>query len=169
MVTDVLTFSRVSRAEVQLHPIALDKLVRDVIQQYPAMQAPRAVIDVAGLHSVHGHEPSLTQIVSNLLNNAVKFVAPGVAPHVQVWTEATGGNVRLFVRDNGIGIKPEYQGRLFRMFERVHPDLPYEGTGVGLAIVRKAANRMGGEVGLSSDGVTGALFWVQLPGAKGAG
>jgi PAS domain S-box-containing protein len=168
MVTDVLTFSRVSRAEVQMRTIALDKLVRDVIQQYPAMQAPRAVIDVAGLHSVHGHEPSLTQIVSNLLNNAVKFVAPGVTPHVQVWTETTGGNVRLFVRDNGIGIKPEYQGRLFRMFERVHPDLPYEGTGVGLAIARKAANRMGGEVGLSSDGITGALFWVQLPGAKGA-
>jgi PAS domain S-box-containing protein len=169
MVTDVLTFSRVSRAEVQMHTIALDRLVRDVIQQYPAMQAPRAVIDVAELHSVHGHEPSLTQIVSNLLNNAVKFVAPGNTPQIQVWTEVIGSNVRLFVRDNGIGIKPEYQGRLFRMFERVHPNLPYEGTGVGLAIVRKAANRMGGEVGLSSDGVTGALFWVQLPGAKGTG
>jgi PAS domain S-box-containing protein len=167
MVTDVLTFSRVSRAEVQLQTIPLDKLVRDVIQQYPAMQPPRAVIDVAGLHPVHGHEPSMIQIISNLLNNSVKFVAPGVTPHVRVWTEVAADHVRLFVRDNGIGIKPAHHQRLFRMFERVHPDLPYEGTGVGLAIVRKAANRMGGDVGLMSDGSTGTLFWVQLPAAKG--
>jgi PAS domain S-box-containing protein len=168
MVMDVLTFSRISRSEVQLQTVALDRLVRDIVQQYPAMHPPRAIIDIGSLHPVHGHEPSLTQIVSNLLNNAVKFVAPGVCPHVRVWTEVMGPSVRLLIRDNGIGIKPEYQDRLFRMFERVHPDLPYEGTGVGLAIVRKAANRIGGEVGVASDGITGALFWVQLPAAKGA-
>lgn len=162
MVTDVLTFSRVSRSELRLDRINLDQLVRSVIEQYPAMQPPRARIEVAPLHEVEGHEPSLVQIVSNLLANAVKFVEPGVVPVVRVWTEKNAAGVRLWVQDNGIGIEPDRQERLFKMFERVHPDLPYEGTGVGLAIVRKAALRMGGDVGAHSAGEGGASFWVQL-------
>ena len=75
------------------------------------------------------------------------------------------GNVRLWVQDNGIGIQPAHQPRLFRMFERVHPSLPYDGTGVGLAIVRKALQRMGGDAGVESDGSKGSTFWIQLPGA----
>jgi len=74
--------------------------------------------------------------------------------------------VRLCVRDQGIGIEPRYQDRLFNIFERIHPNLEYEGTGVGLAIVRKAAERMRGRVGIESDGVNGSLFWVELPGAE---
>ena len=166
MVLDVLTFSRISRAELRFERVPLDKLVRDIIQHYPAMQPPRARIDVQPLPDVLGHEPSLMQVLSNLLSNAVKFVAADVTPTVRVWSESNGSTIRLFVQDNGIGIKPERQARLFRMFERVHPDLPYEGTGVGLAIVRKAATRMGGDVGVHSDGSHGSTFWVQLPAAK---
>jgi PAS domain S-box-containing protein len=163
MVLDVLTFSRISRSELRVEHVQLDKLVRDTIRHYPNMQAPHAQIEVATLHDVIGHEPSLIQIVSNLLSNAVKFVAPGTVPSVRVWTELMGNGVRLYVQDNGIGIRPERQDRLFKMFERIHPELPYEGTGVGLAIVRRAANRMGGEVGMKSDGASGATFWVQMP------
>jgi signal transduction histidine kinase len=169
MVLDVLTFSRISRSELKMERVALDKLVRDLVQHYPGMQPPRAVIQIDPLAAVLGHEPSLTQTVSNLLSNAVKFVPAGVTPQVRLWTERRESGVRLYVQDNGIGIKPEHQERLFRMFERVHPDLPYEGTGVGLAIVRKAVNRMGGTVGVESDGRNGARFWVQLPAAEGAG
>jgi PAS domain S-box-containing protein len=167
MVTDVLTFSRLSGAELHLERVEVDKLVRDIVNQYPSMQPPNAELEIAPLHAVHGHEPSLTQIISNLLGNAVKFVAPGVRPRIRVWTELTNGGVRLFIRDNGIGIRPAQQKRLFQMFERMHPDLPYEGTGVGLAIVRKAANRMGGEVGVISEGAGGATFWVQVPAPLG--
>jgi PAS domain S-box-containing protein len=169
MVLDVLTFSRISRADLRMERVRLDPLVREIIQHYPAMQPPRATIEVAHLHDVFGHEPSLTQVVSNLLGNAVKFVAPGVTPLVRVWTEINADGVRLFVRDNGIGIKPERQSRLFRMFERLHPDMPYEGTGVGLAIVRKAATRMGGNVGVISEEGSGTTFWVQLPATEGTG
>jgi signal transduction histidine kinase len=87
---------------------------------------------------------------------------------IKVWTETSRDGVRLLVRDNGIGVKPDRQSRLFKMFERVHPGLPYEGTGVGLAIVRKAALRMGGEAGMRSDGSNGSTFWVQLPAAESA-
>jgi signal transduction histidine kinase len=73
------------------------------------------------------------------------------------------GRVRLWIEDNGIGIKPEYRSRLFGMFERVHPEQNYEGTGIGLAIVRKAVERMNGAAGFESDGVSGSRFWIELP------
>lgn len=163
MVLDVLTFSRLSREELKLEPVNLDRLVRDLLPQYPRMQPPDVIIDIEPLADVIGHEPSLTQAISNLLANAVKFVRPGVTPHIRIWTERRGEHVRLWVQDNGIGISPEFQDRLFRMFERLHPGLSYDGTGVGLAIVRKAMTRMNGEAGVESDGVHGSRFWLQLP------
>ena len=93
----------------------------------------------------------------------VWFVARGTTPRLQVWTEIRDGKVRLWIDDNGIGIKSEYQRRLFGMFERVHQDKSYDGTGIGLAIVRKAVERMGGTAGVQSDGLTGSSFWIELP------
>jgi PAS domain S-box-containing protein len=164
LIQDVLTYSRLARFEIQLQPVSLDKLLHDVIQQYPEMQPPNAEIAVREpLHGVLAHEPSLTQAVSNLLSNGVKFVAPGTTPRLEVWTEAHNGSVRLWVEDNGIGINPKYQSRLFGMFERVHQDAGYDGNGIGLAIVRKAAEKMGGSVGVKSDGAHGSSFWIELP------
>ncbi len=163
MILDVLSFSRIARGDHTMERVALDKLVREIVRHYPEMQSPRAVLAIESLADVTGHEPSLTQVISNLLSNAVKFVPAGVTPEVKVWTEQRGGQVRLHVRDNGIGIPPQYQHRLFNMFERVHPDLPYEGTGVGLAIVRKAVERMNGTLGVQSAPGTGSTFWIELP------
>jgi signal transduction histidine kinase len=163
MILDVLTYARIARDELRMEVVALDRLVRDMILQYPEMQYPAAVITVQPLQDVMGHEPSLAQAVSNLLRNAIKFVAPGVIPRVTVWTERRGEEIRLWVEDNGIGIAPKHHSRLFCMFERIHPKMPYEGTGVGLAVTRKAIERMGGKVGVESDGVQGSRFWIQLP------
>jgi PAS domain S-box-containing protein len=166
MIRDILAYGRIARNELVFSPQSLDRLARDTISLYPALQPPNAEIEVGELGSVMGHEPSIVQIVSNLLINAVKFVAPGVKPVVKIWSEPAGSRLRLWIEDNGIGIDPAYQGRLFNMFERIHPNLPYEGTGVGLAIVRKAADRMGGAVGVESDGTHGSKFWVVLPTEK---
>ncbi len=167
MIREVLTYSRLARCEIVVQPVSLDSLVREIVQQYPGIQASGSEIEIAEqLESVIGHEPSLTQVISNLLSNACKFVQPHTAPHCKVWTERSNGHVRLFIRDNGIGIKPEHQHRLFGMFERIHPESQYEGTGIGLAIVRKAMERMGGQVGVESDGKNGSQFWIQLPAAK---
>ena len=83
-----------------------------------------------------------------------------------IGAENGGTRVRLWIEDNGIGIKPQQQGRLFGMFERAHADKNYEGTGIGLAIVKKGIERMGGSVGLQSDGISGSQFWIELPAAK---
>jgi len=170
LIQDILTYSRLSRREIKLQPILLDKLTRDIIRQYLDLSAsggPEVTVE-GQLLPVIGHEPSLSQAISNLLNNAVKFVEPGTKPKVNIRTERRNADVRLWIEDNGIGIKPEYQHRLFNVFERVHPEKSYEGTGIGLAIVRKAAERMGGKTGVESDGINGSRFWIQLPAAEKA-
>jgi PAS domain S-box-containing protein len=165
LVRELLVYSRIARAELDLQPVSLDSLVRDIVSHYHEMQQPQAEIRTRGsLHSVIAHEPSLTQAISNLLDNAVKFVAPGVKPEVELYSERLGDRLRLWVRDNGIGIKPEYRHRLFGLFERIHNGKHYEGTGIGLAIVRKSVERMGGKVGVESNG-KGSKFWIELPSA----
>ena len=108
----------------------------------------------------------LSQCLSNLLNNAVKFVAEGVTPHVRVRAETSDADVRIWIEDNGIGIAPEYLNRIFGVFERIPGPRHYEGTGIGLAIVRKAATRMGGSVSVESEPGKGSRFCLYLPGRK---
>ena len=162
---DVLVYSKIPRASLQLHAVALDPLVSDVAGQYRQSKTRDAEIVVeTPLLPVIGNESFLAQAISNLVDNAVKFAFPDRAPHIRIWTEAQQGQVRLWVEDNGIGIKPEHQKRIWGMFERIHPQTKFEGTGIGLAIVRKTIERMNGTVGVESDGVTGSKFWIQLPG-----
>ncbi|HMJ89411.1 MAG TPA: PAS domain S-box protein, partial [Candidatus Acidoferrum sp.] len=168
LINDVLTLSRVAQNEVRLHEIALHPFIEELIEQYPEMQ--QANIELGELQTVIGDDASLSQAVSNLLSNAIKFVTPGDRPHVRVWCEPEGESVRIWVADKGIGIAPELQGKLFGIFQRLRPNEGYEGTGIGLAIVRKAVERMGGKVGVESDGKTGSRFWVELKGiTNGAG
>jgi PAS domain S-box-containing protein len=166
LIHDILIYSRLSQREIRLQPVSLARLVPEIVQQYPGLQPPTSIEVQEPLLEVLGHEPSLVQAISNLLSNAVKFVAPGTLPRIQLQTERRGGQIRFCVKDNGIGIRPAHQHRLFGMFERIHPEDTYEGTGIGLAIVRKAVERMGGQVGVESDGVNGSRFWIQLPAAN---
>ncbi len=163
LIRDVLTYSRIVRLPYEPRPVDLEKLLADVIRQDPALQPPRAEIHVEHpLTPVLGNETFLTQCLANLLVNAVKFVRSGVTAKVRIWTEERPPNIRLWLSDNGIGIAPEHHQRIFGMFERVHAPKEYEGTGIGLAIVKKAAERMGGRVGLESELGRGSRFWLEL-------
>lgn len=132
---------------------------------------------------VLGNETLLIQCFSNLLGNAVKFVRRNTRPRVRIWAEPSGRMapedksessevhlvrparpVRIWIEDNGIGISKSARHRLFGMFQRLHPG--YEGTGIGLAIVRKVVNRMGGRVGVKSVEGEGSRFWVELQEAS---
>jgi PAS domain S-box-containing protein len=164
LINDVLAYTRVNRDRLELVPISLEEVLRQVVQHAPELQPPRASIVVqAPLPHVLGNEAFLTQVLANLLGNAVKFVPHDRQPRVEITAERHGSFVRLSLADNGIGIKPEHQARLFGLFERLNVDKHYEGTGMGLAIVRRAVERMGGSVGLESDGRTGSRFWLDLP------
>jgi PAS domain S-box-containing protein len=161
LITDVLTYSRLVGEPLELEPVDLDALVGQLLAENPRLQPPAVDIRFCTpLLPVRANVAYLTQAVSNLLYNAVKFVPAGRTPVVLIWTEAAGNRVRLLVQDNGIGISPEDQPRIFGMFERLHAH--YEGTGIGLAIVRKAMERMRGQVGVRSESGQGATFWLEL-------
>ena len=163
LIQDVLAYTQGLGPDAKIEPINVDALVRQVIASYPQLHLAGAEIKIDGvLPKVLGNDASLTQCFSNLLTNAVKFVAPGATPRVRVWAEAIDADVRLWVEDNGIGIELKDQERIFKMLERVPSATPYEGTGMGLAIVRKAAERMGGTAGLESELGHGSRFWIQF-------
>jgi PAS domain S-box-containing protein len=166
LVQDILTYSRVARAEIQLAPVDLEKLIHQVTQVYPELQQSAKIEIHRPLLKVIAHEPSVTQCISNLLGNAVKFVPADRQAHIVVSTERRDGKVRVWFSDNGIGIAPEHQQRIFRMFETAHHAGGYEGTGIGLAIVRKAVERMGGNVGVESTPGKGSRFWIELQEAQ---
>lgn len=167
LIQDVLMYSRVARESIQLGTLDVENLLRQIIHERPDFQPPKAEVEIRlPLQPVRGHEVYLTQCITNLLDNAVKFVPPGRQPRVRIWNEALDGQLRLWFEDNGIGIPKEAQARVFEMFQRVHGETDYPGTGIGLTVVRKAVERMGGAVGVESEPGEGSRFWLQLPRAE---
>ncbi|MDB6034950.1 MAG: putative histidine kinase, classic, partial [Verrucomicrobiales bacterium] len=166
LVHDVLTMSRVARAELKVHPISLQEFIEEIVEQHPAMQSPAAEVQIQTPHRVMADDTSLSQAIGNLLSNAVKFMPEGTKPVVMVRSEQAGQEVRLWIEDNGIGIPEKHRRKLFVMFQRLPAMQQYEGTGIGLAIVRKAVERMGGTVGIEENQSQGSRFWLQLKGAE---
>jgi PAS domain S-box-containing protein len=170
LIQDLLVYSRVSRSQLEIGAVSWRSVVEAAQTQLDAeLREREARVTVEEpLRSVTGHQATLVQVTANLLGNAIKFVPPGTAPRVRVWTEARGQKVRCWVEDNGMGIAPEHQERIFGIFERLHSGDRYPGTGIGLAIVRKGVERMGGRVGVESTPGEGSRFWVELEAAESA-
>jgi signal transduction histidine kinase len=160
---DVLTYTRVTREGIEMGDVDLDTLVPALVEEY-GMANQEARIEVnQPLGRVRGHEALLAQCLSNLIGNGLKFVQHGVPPRLRIWTESKDTQRRIFVADNGIGIRAEDQSRIFQLFERL--DTKHPGTGLGLAIVRKAAERMQGSVGVTSEPGRGSTFWIEVQSA----
>ncbi len=165
LIQDLLAYSRLSRADLHTQPVSLQAVVDEALGQLSdEVRRTDAQVSVeTPLPQIVAHRPTLAMVVTNLLTNALKFTAPGVRPEVRVRAEEERRVVRLWVEDNGIGVAPEHRQRIFDVFERLHGDEAYPGTGIGLAIVRKGVERMGGRAGVEpADGV-GSRFWVELP------
>jgi PAS domain S-box-containing protein len=162
LIREALHYTQAALQQLPMRPVDLDQLIRGMLDTYPNFHPDQAEVRIEGrLPIVQGNEALLTQCFSNLLGNAVKFVAPGQKPQVEVGADNSATVARITVRDRGIGIPRHAQSRLFGMFQKL--DNQYEGTGIGLAIVRKVVQRMGGKVGVESEVGEGSRFWVELP------
>ena len=164
LIQDLLAYSRLTREEVHLEPVDLEVSVNQVLEDMaPEVQARRAAVTVVPpLPTVMAHRVTLDQVLTNLLTNALKFVARGAVPRVLIRAENLNHTVRIWVEDNGIGIAEHHQNRIFRVFERLNKVEEYPGTGIGLAIVQKAVERMRGKVGFESHIDKGSKFWIEL-------
>lgn len=165
LITDLLAFARVGRGGPAPGPVAMERVLAD------AQAALAATIRDKGARITHdplpvvaGTETELRQLLQNLLDNAMKFQA-GATPEVHVSARPAGANWEIAVRDNGIGIRPEHQDRIFRMFERLHDTDSYAGTGIGLAVCRKIVEQHGGRIGVESRPGAGSTFRFSLPAA----
>ena len=194
LVSDLLAFSRVSQQQVVLSSFTIEPIIETLL----AMRVPelkQAVTVVKPLHSVIANKDLLQQVLSNLIDNAFKFIHPDTAPKITIRSEVVshgspstrggtllfnasemmhGGcephttegplqHVRIWVQDQGIGISPELHRKIFGIFERGVSSQHYEGTGMGLAIVSRAMQRMGGTCGVESEPGKGSRFWIVLP------
>jgi two-component system CheB/CheR fusion protein len=168
LIQDLLAYSRLTRDGVPLEPLDLGPLLESLLQELDfEIRDRRAEVVVQGpLPRVRANRATLSQVLTNLLTNAVKFVPRGTLPRVQLRAERLDGQVRLWIEDNGLGIDPAHHQRIFRVFERLNREGEYPGTGIGLAIVRKGMERMGGRVGLESQKGQGSRFWIELAAEK---
>jgi signal transduction histidine kinase len=167
LIRDLLDYSRLARAELLLAPVEFHQVVAAAKQQVARiLQESGATLNVsADLPTVQGHFGTLVQVLANLLGNSAKFVTPGVKPVVTIRSERRGEVVRILVEDNGIGVPPQFHERIFHVFARLHGPEEFPGTGIGLAVVRKGIERLGGRVGVESAAGNGACFWFELPAA----
>lgn len=172
MIGDILEFSRLSRVDVRVERVPLRTAVEEAVALLKsALEDKNAQLEVSvdPEWAVFAHHQTLVQALTNLLANAVKFVAEGVRPDVRVRAERRNPTrVRLSVEDNGIGIDPAHQQRIFEVFQRLHGEEKYPGTGIGLALVKKGVERMGGQVGVESALGSGSRFWIELKSAGGS-
>jgi PAS domain S-box-containing protein len=164
LIKDLLTFSRMGQMDVVHEPVSLEPSIRGALWELAAeIEARRATVHAPSTYpTVIGDRSLLDQVAANLLSNALKFVPPDRIPEVDVTVREHDGMVRLLVRDNGIGIEPQYYDRIFKVFERLDAAQAVEGTGVGLAIVARAVDRLGGKAGVESRVGEGSTFWVDL-------
>jgi len=163
LLLDLLAFGRIARIELELTPVPVEKAWEIALFQCAAEidHSHAKIISESPLPTVLAHEPTLAQCLANLLSNALKFVAPDVQPRVRFHAEERDTGIRLWLEDNGVGIPDDQTERVFRVFERLH-GARYTGTGIGLSIVRKGIERMGGHVGVESSPAGGSRFWIDL-------
>lgn len=165
LIADLLEYSRLGQKTLSPEPVALDRVVRHVLETFAQdMEQSGASVDVEEpLPEVLGHRATLQQVVQNLVGNALKYVEPGTSPEIRIRAEVHDGRVRLYVQDRGIGIPAEELDTIFKIFTRLHGIENYPGTGVGLAYVKKAVERLDGSVGVESTPGEGSTFWLELP------
>ena len=165
LIQDLLQYGRLGHMDLPCEPVDLSARIAAVLNYLAdEIKTSRGDVKVAEpLPQVWANAKVLDQVLTNLVGNALKFVEPGATPQIRIGSELGPEMVHLWIKDNGIGIDAEHHERVFGVFERLNGADAYPGSGIGLAIVRKGVERMGGRVGVESKLGSGSRFWLDLP------
>lgn len=164
VINDLLEFSRAGSATAELEPLPLQQALQQALTELePVLRSMRAEVQVGALPRVCGDATQLAQLLRNLIDNAIKYVAAGVQPRIRIDATTRGPWAEVRVADNGIGIPEEHRARVFQIFQRLHGAETYPGTGVGLAICKKVVDRHGGELWVEPAVGGGSTFCFTLP------
>jgi len=167
LIDDLLAFSRLGRAPMQTTPVDMTALAQDVFEllNRPAPEsAPH--FELKPLPALQGDQNMLRQVLVNLLGNAIKFSSKNPAPVIEMGGARKNGNITFYVKDNGVGFDERYIRKLFGVFQRLHSESEFEGTGVGLALVQRVIQRHGGKVWAEGKLDHGATFYFSVPVRK---
>ena len=165
LINDLLDFSRISTTALKFERTELDPIIQDVITELKdTIQEKQATIDAAGLGSANIIAFQFRQLLYNLISNALKFSKPGTPSHIQITSRVLEGRrFHITVKDNGIGFESHFKDRIFEVFQKLHNKEVYEGTGIGLAIVKKIVENHNGAITATSESGQGATFDIYLP------
>ena len=164
IVSDVMTYGSVASRNIEIVPVDVNEAVANACLITSNEARGRSNISIQkNMPKVQGNFNLLTFALSNLIDNAMKFTKPGTRAEVRVYVEPEGYSAKICVQDNGIGIDDRFREKIYEIFERLHSSQEYPGTGVGLAIVKKAVERMNGLTGFTSTLGAGSTFWIRLP------
>jgi PAS domain S-box-containing protein len=163
LVEDLLNYSRLSRIEIEPAPVNVAAALKAATEQIDARLRGKIKVSVDPAFMVSANMATLTQSLFNLISNGLKFYPAGQTPHVEVTARREDRNIVVQVCDEGIGIAPKHLERIFQVFERLHSREEYPGTGIGLAIVKRGIERMGGKIRVESEPGKGSRFYISLP------
>lgn len=163
LIDDLLAFSRLGRQELFKTGVDMNELLKDVLSNFERSSPHKAKIKTHDLPTIQCDQNLIKQVWINLLSNAIKYSAKKEDPRVEIGCERKNDQYRFFVKDNGAGFNMEYADKLFGVFERLHLQREFEGTGVGLAIVHNIVMRHGGRIWAEAKTDEGACFYFELP------
>jgi PAS domain S-box-containing protein len=171
LIDDILAFARAGRRDLVLSDVDLEALTREVLEDLaPSFAGRRVDVQTVSLPRVRADAPIIRQVLVNLLTNAIKFTRPRPVAQIEVRARTLADEVICSVKDNGVGFDPSYSHKLFGIFQRLHDAEEFEGTGIGLGIVKRIVDKHGGRVWAEGAPDDGATFHFSLPAPKpGAG
>lgn len=168
LIDDLLQYSRLGQTAIQPHPVDVGLVIGDVLADLAERidESEATIVLPDGYPVVEATQTLLKQIFLNLIENALIYHQPGLSPKVEVICRADSDYAMISIRDHGIGISEEHHEAIFNMFQRLHAEEEYPGTGIGLALVKKAVNLLDAEITVDSTPGEGSIFWVKLPIGK---
>jgi PAS domain S-box-containing protein len=163
IILDLLDYSRVGRIDTEREEVDMNEIAENVLVLHrKKIEESGASVSMETLPVISAARGAMQQLMQNLVSNALNYQEPDSKPNIEIWHEEIGEGWKFYVKDNGIGIDPQYRDKIFNIFQRLHGRDEYAGTGVGLAICKKIVEDHGGEIGVDSEEGEGSTFFFTI-------